>query len=177
MRLDKFTIKAQEALENAQKICEKYNHQEIDVPHLALSLLNDTDGIVLPILKKIGVNISYLEQLLKEEVEKKPKIYGVTGGQMYISPKLKEVLDAAEKEAVNFKDEFISTEHILLALESISSSVAEIFKRVGINREILLKALNEIRGETRVTDQTPEEKYQALKRYSIDLTEKQEKGS
>jgi len=176
MRLDKFTIKAQEALENAQKICEQYNHQEIDVSHLALSLLQDTEGIVVPILKKVGTNISYLEQLLKEEIEKKPKVYGVTGGQMYISPKLKEVLDVAEKEAVNFKDEFISTEHILLALEKVSSPVSEIFKRVGINRESLLKALNEIRGDTRVTDQTPEEKYQALKKYSIDLTEKARKG-
>ncbi len=176
MRLDKFTIKVQDALEKSQKLCEEKNHQEIDVPHFAISLLSDTEGIIPPLLKKIGVNISYLEQLLNEEIDKKPKVYGITGSQIYISPKLKEVLEAAEKEAMNFKDEFISSEHILLAMESVQSSVSEIFKRVGIEREGLLKALNEIRGNTRVTDQSPEEKYQALKRYSIDLTDRAKNG-
>ena len=176
MRIDKFTIKVQDALEKSQQIAQEHSHQEIDVAHLAYALVDDKEGIVLPLLKKIGVNIQYLIQLLEEEIERKPKISGVSGGQLYISPKLNEVLNEAEKEALNFKDEYISSEHILLAMEKVSSPVSEIFKRVGIKRAALLNALNEIRGDNRVTDQNAESKYQALKKYGIDLTEKARRG-
>ncbi len=175
MRMDKFTIKVQDALERTQKLADKKSHQEIDVTHFAYVLFDDTESIAIPILQKMGINIDYLKQLLEEEIDKKPKVQGVTS-QLYISPKLKEVLDEAEKEAFKFKDEYISIEHVLLALEKVPSPAADILHRAGLKREALLKALTEIRGDQRVTDQTPEEKYQALKKYSIDLTEKSKKG-
>ncbi len=176
MRLDKFTIKAQEALESAQRLAEKNNHQEIDVVHLAIALVEDTEGIVIPLLQKIGANINFLKDLLEEELNRKPKVQGLTGSQFYISPELKKVLDKSEEEAVKLKDEYISTEHLLLAIESVPSNVATIFHRAGIKRAYLEKAIKEIRGGQRVVDQSPEEKYQALKKFSIDLTEKARKG-
>ena len=176
MRIDKFTIKVQDALESAQNLAKEHSHQEIDVVHLALSLVEDKEGIVLPLLKKIGVNIPYMIDLLKEELDKKPRVEGVSGGQLYISPKLNEVLETAEKEASKFKDEYISSEHIILAMEKVTSPVSEIFKRVGIKYNALLAALNDIRGDNRVVDQNAEAKYQALKKYGIDLTEKARQG-
>jgi len=176
MRLDKFTIKAQETIENAQKLCDQNNHQEIDAIHLAVALIKDTDNIVYEILNKIGINYNYLIQLLDEELSRKPKVYGVTAGQIYLSPKAIEILNQAEKEASNFKDEYISSEHLLLALVEVDSPVSAILKRVGVKRENVLKALTDIRGDTRVVDQSPEDKYQALKRFCIDLTLKARKG-
>jgi len=176
MRLDKFTIKAQEAFENAYKLVQEKNHQQIDVPHIAYVIFNDKENISDAILKKLGINISRLIELLEEEIDKIPKVHGITSEQIYISPKLNEVINEAEKETQNFKDEYISIEHILLAIEKIESPVKEILKRLGISREALLKALTSIRGDQRVTDQNPEEKYQALKRFSIDLTSKAREG-
>ncbi|MBN1899254.1 MAG: ATP-dependent chaperone ClpB [Spirochaetes bacterium] len=175
MRLEKFTLKAQGALEKAAGIAQEHHHQNIDVVHLLLALLEDNEGMVIPVMKRIGIKISYLEQLLKEQMEKIPRVQGVTG-QIYISPKLNEVLEKAQQEASALNDEFISTEHILIAMEEVSSPVSDIFQRLKIKRDDLLKVLMDIRGSSRVVDQSPEEKYQALKRYSIDLTEKAKQG-
>ena len=176
MRLDRFTIKTQEALEKAQRLVQEKEHQQIDVSHLAYTIFDDNESIAIPILQKLGVKPDYIKQLLEEEINKIPKVSGGGANQVFISSGLNEIFTAAEKEASNFKDEFTSIEHILLALEKTPSPVADIFKRVGIKRNPLLKILTEIRGDQRVTDQNPEDKYQALKRYSIDLTEKSRQG-
>lgn len=176
MRIDKFTIKAQEYLEKAQKLAEENNHHDIEPSHLAFIIIDDPESIARSIFQKIGVQINYLKEVIQDEIKKKPKVYGSGAGQLYISPKLKEILEAAEKEAANFKDEFISVEHIILALATVPSNILEIFNRLGIKKDYILQALTEIRGDQRITDQSPEDKYQALKRYSIDLTERARQG-
>ncbi|MBU1075750.1 MAG: ATP-dependent chaperone ClpB [Spirochaetes bacterium] len=175
MRMDKFTLKVQDALEKAQKLADKKSQQEIDVSHFAYALLEDSDSVARPILKKIGVNIEALLERLEEEIDKKPKVQGVTSS-LFLSPKLKEVLDESEKQAFGLKDEYISVEHLLLALEKVPSIVSDLFHANGIKKDTLLKVLTDVRGSQRVTDQNPEDKYQALEKYGIDLTERSKKG-
>ena len=173
--MDKFTLKVQDALEKAQKLADKKSQQEIDVSHFAYALLEDSDSVARPILKKIGVNIEALLERLEEEIDKKPKVQGVTSS-LFLSPKLKEVLDESEKQAFGLKDEYISVEHLLLALEKVPSIVSDLFHANGIKKDTLLKVLTDVRGSQRVTDQNPEDKYQALEKYGIDLTERSKKG-
>ena len=175
IRWDKFTIKAQEAIQEAQEIAEKKNHQEITPEHLLLALLREEGGIVSSILKNLGVDRGQIISQVEEHVDRLPKVFG--GGQLYISPGLKRVLDLAQKEASNLKDEYISTEHLLLSLcEDETSSAGRILQQQGINKDNLLKALASIRGTQRVTDQNPEDKYQALERFTRDLTELASQG-
>ena len=175
IRWDKFTIKAQEAIQEAQEIAEKKNHQEITPEHLLLALLREEGGIVSSILKNLGVDRGQIISQVEEHVDRLPKVFG--GGQLYISPGLKRVLDLAQEEASNLKDEYISTEHLLLSLcEDETSSAGRILQQQGINKDNLLKALASIRGTQRVTDQNPEDKYQALERFTRDLTELASQG-
>ncbi len=175
MDLNKLTIKSQEALYEAQEEASKRNHQQIEPSHLLYALLNQKDGIVLPIINKIGANPSLILQETEAELEKLPKVTGVT--QVYVSPELKNVLDRAWEEATRLKDEYVSTEHLLYALSLTDGNPAnEILKRHGVTPEAVLKAMREIRGSQRVIDQTPEEKYQALQRFGRDLTEEARKG-
>ena len=175
IRWDKFTIKAQEAIQEAQEIAEKKNHQEITPEHLLLALLIEEGGIVSSILKNLGVDRGQIINQVEEHVDRLPKVFG--GGQLYISPGLKRVLDLAQEEASNLKDEYISTEHLLLSLcEDETSSAGRILQQQGINKDNLLKALASIRGTQRVTDQNPEDKYQALERFTRDLTELASQG-
>ena len=172
MRFDKFTLKAQEAVQNAQSIAEKYEHQAIDVEHLLIALLEQPDGIVTPILQKLGVNQRTLLEQLRAHLEKLPKVYGSGTGQIYISPQLKQVFDSALKEAERLKDEFVSTEHLLIAtVDNKQTPSSKILNQQGVTKDNIFKILVDIRGSQRITDQTPEEKYQALTRYSKDLTE------
>ncbi|MDO8446021.1 MAG: ATP-dependent chaperone ClpB [Deltaproteobacteria bacterium] len=175
MRLDKLTIKSQEALQEAQSLAEKREHQQIEPEHLLLCMLEQAGGIVSPILKKLGADPALIKERIEGEFRKMPKVYG-TGAEVFISPRLKGVLDSAQKEADRLKDEFISTEHLLLAISDGKGLASEILKANGADRDRILKALIEIRGTQRVTDQNPEDKYQALERYSRDLTELARKG-
>ena len=170
MRLDKFTIKAQEALEQAQSLAGDHNHQEVGPLHLLHSLLQQSDGIVGPILQRIGATPSGIKTKVEAALEKIPE---VTGGatQMYVSRELSQVLSRAEKEADKLKDDYISTEHLLLALLEGGGDAAKILAGSGINRDNLLAALQQVRGAQRVTDQNPEDRYQALERYATDLVE------
>lgn len=171
MRLDKFTIKAQEALQEAQSIAESYEHQTVDVEHLLVALIEQKDGIVPSLLQKVGIDPQAILHQVKHELKKVPKVYGV-GGQLYISHRLKQVLDSAFTEAERLKDAYISTEHLLLAtVEEKAGPSAKILSLNGVTKEAILKALVTIRGSQRITDQSPEEKYQALTRYCRDLTE------
>jgi len=176
LKWNKFTIKAQEAIQRAQEIAESKNQQEITPEHLLLALLEDKEGVPVSILQNLGINHTQIINQINSELDKLPKVFG-EGTQLYISNNLKKVLENAQKQAQNLKDEYISTEHILLALsEDITSSTGRILQRFGADKNNILKALANIRGSQRVTDQNPEEKYQALQRFTRDLTELASQG-
>jgi len=174
MRLDKLTVKAQEALQEAKNLADEYNQQQIGVEHLLLALVKQPEGIVIPILQKIGVDIGQLNSRINEHLESQPQVYGGGGGvdQLYISPRLNKVLEAAWKEAQAMKDEYMSTEHILLAIaDETDAGSPQLLKGLGATKDRIFEALTSIRGGQRITDQNPEDKYQALERYTRDLTE------
>jgi ATP-dependent Clp protease ATP-binding subunit ClpB len=165
-------IKSQEALQEAQRLVEAENQQTVGVEHLLLTLIDQEGGIVTPVLERIGANVSLIRSQLKEAIGKKPRVTGVGAGEVYIDPELKNVLDSAEKEARELKDEFTSTEHILMAIAGARAAEAsKILASQGVVRDSILKALETIRGSQRVTDQMPEEKYQAMTKYTRDLVE------
>ncbi|HBG46692.1 MAG TPA: ATP-dependent chaperone ClpB [Deltaproteobacteria bacterium] len=171
MRLDKFTIKAQEALQDAQQRAESMEQQEVIPEHLLLSLLAQEGGIVQPVLQRIGVNRNLLKGQVEEALKRLPRVYG-GGMEAYISQRLKGVLDGAMREAREMKDEFVSAEHLLLAVASErGGEAARVLAANGVTRDMVLKALVSIRGSQKVTDQMPEEKYQALLKYTRDLVE------
>ncbi len=175
IQFDKFTIKAQEAIANAQKIATEKSNQNVEVEHLLQALLEQEDGIVVLILQKMGILIEDLKINLEKLINKIPKVYGAEVGS-YISSTLRKVIDKSFDEANKLKDEYISTEHLLIALTEIESSVKNLFKDKGITKDKIYKTMREIRGSQRVTDQTPENKYQALKKYGTDITELATKG-
>jgi ATP-dependent Clp protease ATP-binding subunit ClpB len=177
LQLDKFTLKAQEALQSAKTITEMKNHQQMDVEHMLLALLLQKEGIVVPILQKLGVKPELIISQVEEELNKVPKVMGSGAGQIYISPRLNEIFNIAWKEAERMMDEYLSTEHILIAIaDEKGGPSSQILHRYGVSKDAILRVLQDIRGPHRITDQTPEEKYQALKKYSRDLTEEARKG-
>jgi ATP-dependent Clp protease ATP-binding subunit ClpB len=175
--MDKFTIKSQEAIQGAQRFAEKKGNQQIDAEHMLWALLDDDEGVASQILKRLGVNTDTLKQDVEEAVDRFPKVIGATPlGQIYISSRLKEVFENAHKNAEHFKDEYVSVEHLLVALVSIGGPCTDLLKRYAVTADKVLAAMREIRGAQRVTDPNPEDKYQALKRFSRDLTELAKKG-
>ncbi|MFH0989100.1 MAG: ATP-dependent chaperone ClpB [bacterium] len=180
MNFNKFTLKSQEALQNAQEIASSYRNQAIESEHLLAALVQDKEGIAVSLLQKLGSNLNYLMVKINELIEKLPKIQGITG--QHLSPALIQLLEAAQQEALKLKDEYVSTEHLLLALAedatqgARSSAVIILLRDQGVSKDDLYKALKEIRGSQRVIDQNPEEKYQALERYGRDLNELARKG-
>jgi len=170
--MDNFTIKSQEAVQNAQRLAESKGHQQIDVEHLLWALLDDDEGVTAQIIKRIGVNTALLKKDIGAVLDRMPKVIGATPvGQIYITQKLKDVLEAARKEAVHLKDEYVSVEHLLMGILQVDCPPSDILKRYSVDATKLLAAMRDIRGTQRVTDQNPEEKYQALKKFSKDLTE------
>lgn len=172
---EKFTLKAQEAIQNSQKIASEFGNQQIEGEHLLKALLDNKEGLATSIFNKIGVSLELIKQEIETELRRKPKVQGVA--QTYISQGLNKIFEKALDEANSLKDEFVSVEHLLLAItETKEESVSKILQKKGINKPNLLKVLKEIRGSSRVTDQNPEEKYQALKKFGKDLTELARKG-
>jgi ATP-dependent Clp protease ATP-binding subunit ClpB len=170
MRLDRFTIKSQEALQDAQSRAEALEQQEVTPEHLLLSLMSQDGGITAPLLQRIGANARLLRGQIEESIKKLPKVYGA--GETFISQRLKAVMDAAMKEARDMKDEFVSAEHLLLAISGERGGEAgRLLASHGVTRDTLLKALTSVRGTQRVTDQMPEEKYQSVSKYTRDLVE------
>jgi len=171
MQQDKFTFKALEALQEARNLAQNNRNQQIEPAHLMRCLLSQNEGVVPPVLRKIGANLNTLSAEMDTLIEKLPKIASPLQ-DIYISHSLANVIETAEREAIALKDEYISTEHLLLALcTDTTNEVGKVFAKHGVTRERILKALMEVRGAHRVTDQEPEEKYQALKKYGRDLTE------
>jgi ATP-dependent Clp protease ATP-binding subunit ClpB len=177
MNVDKFTLKTQEALQAAKGVAEQKNHQQIDVEHLLSALLMQKEGIVIPIIQKLGANPNLISSQLEGELNRIPRVTGGGAGQIYLSSRLNEILNSAWKEAERLTDEYLSTEHLLIAIADERGGVSsQILQRSGVTKDAIFRVLQEIRGSQRVTDQNPEEKYQALKRYSRDLTEEARKG-
>jgi ATP-dependent Clp protease ATP-binding subunit ClpB len=177
MQIEKFTLKAQEALQEAKAIAEKKNHQQLDVEHLLFALLSQKEGVVILILQKLGANPDLIASQLEEELNRMSKVTGGGAGQVYLSSRLEEISNMAWKEAERLMDEYLSTEHLLLAIADERRGPSfQILQRYGITKDAIFRVLMDIRGPHRVTDQNPEEKYQALKRYSRDLTEEARKG-
>ncbi len=176
MNLNRYTEKAQEAILGAQSLAERAGHPEVTPEHLLLALVAQRDGIVPSIVGKMQLDPAALGAEAQGLVDKLPKVRG--GAQPNLSARLREVLAASEEEAARLKDEFTSTEHLFLAIASEGgrSPAAALLKQRGITRDALFKALTSVRGSQRVTDQTPEGKYQALERYGRDLTEVARKG-
>ena len=175
MNFNKFTIKSQEAVQNAQEIASSYGNQSIEPEHLLAALVQDSQGIVIPILQKLGTNVNYVKIKVNEIVEKLPKIQGTS--QQHISGELQRVFEQAQKEAENLKDEFVSTEHMLLALlDQKQNAATKLLIDQGVTKESVLKALKEVRGSQRVTDQNPEDKFQPLEKFGRDLNELARKG-
>jgi ATP-dependent Clp protease ATP-binding subunit ClpB len=175
MRIDKFTQKMQEALQAAQDIASQFNHQEISNEHFLSALLDQSEGITRPLLEKIGVPISRLHERLAAELERRPKVHGAAV-DLRLSNDLRSTLDGADKEMSKLKDEYTSAEHYLLALSAANVPAAKILKELGVTRDKLMQALQQVRGSQRVTDQNPEGKYQTLEKYGRDLTELARRG-
>ncbi|MFQ5862674.1 MAG: ATP-dependent chaperone ClpB [Candidatus Brocadiales bacterium] len=173
MRLDKLTIKAQKAIQDAHELAQSKGQQQIESVHLLSSLIKQEKGIVGPILEKLGVDKDFIYSQCQEAIEKLPQVSGpTTFGQAYISPELNEILNASWGEVQRLKDEYLSTEHILLAMADREESAAgRILKDAGVRKDELLRALQAFRGSHRVTDPNPEDKYKALERYSRDLVQ------
>lgn len=176
MNLEKYTVKAQEALTNAQQMVVTIGQQHLEPEHVLAALLEDPEGLVSTILKKAGADPQGVKIQLNKAIDKFPRVYG-TPGQVYASPNFNQMVSNAAKEAQNLKDEYISSEHLLLGILEIKRTEASrILAASGVKRDEILKALMEIRGNQRVTDQNPEGKYMALERYARDLTKLASQG-
>jgi len=177
MNLSKLTMKSQEALQNAQEIAASYGNQVLEPGHLLAALLQDPNGTVVPILQKAGVDLAQAKVKVGGLLERLPKVTGGTLGSQGISQQLGQVLESALRKAEELKDEYVSTEHLLLALaEARDSAAGKFLQEEGVTTEAILTILKEIRGTQRVTDQNPEEKYQALERYGRDLNDLARRG-
>lgn len=172
---NKFTIKASEAVQNAVQLTENKNNQQVEPAHLLLSLINQEEGFIKPLLQKLGVNISAIKEDINAEIASIPAVSGAE--QVYISNDTKKALDYAFKIIKDFSDEYVSTEHILLGIvENAGYSLRQTLLKHGIEKNDLQKAIKEVRGNSKVTDQNPEEKMEALEKYTIDLTENASTG-
>ena len=171
MQFDRLTIKAQEALQTAQSLSSQAQSPELGVEHLMVALITQTDGIVTPIFQKLGADTASIKAAIEGVIEKAPKVHRA-GSELYISAALQTVLDNAMKEATTLKDEYVSTEHLLIACaETKQSETGKILRDAGVTKDKILTALVDIRGNQRVTDQNPEDKYQALTRFGRELTQ------
>ena len=173
----RFTIKAQEALQNAQEIAAKKNHGELKGLHLLAALLEDEQSLVVPVLERSGVNIEKLDEHIELELGRIPPILANSNvGQLYLSQELMKVLDQAAKIAAQQKDEFVSCEHLLLALLDVPGSAKSVLEKFGVRRENAFRTLAHLRGSMRVTDETPESKFQVLEKYAINLSDRAKEG-
>src|SRR6266536_5316160 len=175
MKIERFTDKAREAISEASEIAKQHNHGQIEVEHLLDALLSQGGGVVQQVIQKVGGSDVAAKRIIENEIERLPRVYGANDPG--ISPRLRKVLEDAWREMGNFKDEYLSVEHLLLGMfDADSDAVKRALKATGLTRDNVLKALTSIRGAQRVTDQNPEVKYQALEKYGRNLTELAEQG-
>jgi ATP-dependent Clp protease ATP-binding subunit ClpB len=176
MRIDRFTTKMQEGLQEGQSLASQMQHQELTAEHLLLALLRQQDGLARPLFEKLNIRVPEIENQLEEELSRRPKITGGAADQ-YLSADLRNVLNQAESEMTRLKDEYLSVEHFILGLiDTPKTAAGRILKEAGITRNSIMKSLQGVRGSQRVTDQNPEGKYQTLEKYGRDLTDAARKG-
>src|SRR5215218_1090722 len=174
MRLDKFTLRGQEAIQSAIELAERNQHQQVEPEHLLIAMLEQPEGIVRPVLGKLGANVAVILNDTQAAVARFPR---VQGGQQYFSSRLSQIFTASQKQADKMQDEFISTEHLLLAIvEEKDGDAGKIIRQHGVTRDDLFKVIEQMRGGSRITDQNAEQNYQALSKYARDLTEAARKG-
>ena len=174
MRLDKFTLRGQEAIQAAIELAERNQNQQVEPEHLLAVMLDQPEGIVRPVLGKLGANVAVILNDTQAAISRFPR---VQGGQQYFSPRLSQIFTASQKQADKMQDEFVSTEHLLLAIvEEKDGESGKILRQHGVNRDDLLKVIEQMRGGSRITDQNAEQNYQALSKYARDLTEQARKG-
>jgi len=178
MRFDKFTLKVQEALQEAQSLAGSLGHQSIEPEHLLVCFLQQEESIAAAILNKLNASPQKIEQELNHYLKKQPSVHGAGSGQAYLSGRLNKLFDKATTEAAQLKDEYVSAEHVLVVIaEEKEGQAGKILRQAGITRDSIFKVLVDIRGNQRVTDPNPEGKYQALERYARDFNEMARKGS
>jgi ATP-dependent Clp protease ATP-binding subunit ClpB len=174
MRLEKFTLRGQEAIQSAIELAERNQHQQVEPEHLLIAMLEQPEGIVRPVLGKLGANVAVILNDTQAAVSRFPR---VQGGQQYLSPRLNQIFTVAQQQADKMQDEFISTEHLLLAIvDEKDGEAGKVLRQHGITRDDLFKVIEQMRGGTRITDQNAEQNYQALSKYARDLTEAARKG-
>ncbi len=171
MNYQKLTLKSQEAFQNAQEIALNYNNQSLEPIHLLASLVQDADGVVCDILEKIGANTKYIKILINENLQKLPKIAGAESDNIFVSNQLGEVLNIALKEADSMGDKYVSVEHLLIALTENKSTAHQILSAQGVSKKDILRIIKSIRGDSKINDPNAEDKFQALKKYGIVLTD------
>jgi len=174
MRLDKYTIKAQEAIQDGQSIARRSGHPHYEPEHLSRALLDQEEGIIQPILQRIGADPRLISDRVDEALSKLPRVEGTEGG--VLSQRLVKLFDRAEDEAKSLKDEYVSSEHVLLALAKDKGPIGEILKSSGVTHERILAVLKDVRGGARVTSPEAEETYRALEKYGRDLTQAAKDG-
>src|SRR5207237_8641701 len=175
MRLDKFTLRGQEAIQAGIELAERNQNQQVEPEHILCAMLEQPEGIVRPLLGKLGANVQVVKNGCEAVVARFPRVHG---GQQYFSPRLSQIFTAAQKQAEAMKDEYVSTEHLLLAIaDEKDGEAGKILRQHGVNREDLLKAIEQTRGGARITDQNAEANYQALSRYARDLTHLARQGT
>ena len=176
MQFDRMTLKLQEAVQKAKSLCESEHHQSMDAEHLMLGLLSDAEGVGPVLLRKTGIEINRIREELNALLQKKPRLES-SNFQVYISDELKQIFDFAFNAAQELHDEFVSAEHVFIGVcEHGKSAVAKLLKGQGLNKETILKVLTDIRGSQRITDPSPEGKFQVLEKYCLDLTERARSG-
>ncbi len=175
MQFDKFTIKSQEALSGARSIASENGHQSIEDVHIISAMLKQKDGIIIPVLQKLETDPEDFRAKVESLIKNIPKVSG-GAAQLYISNELNSILDDSFKEAQQLKDEYVSTEHILISMAQSKGKIGELLKESGVTKDKIYQILVEIRGSQRITDQNPEDKYQALQKFGKDITELARKG-
>src|SRR4051794_12568248 len=173
---NKFTRKTGEALGAAQALARELNHSQVTPEHLLAALLGQPESVVLPVLERIGVSSRTLRDRVDDALSRVPKVYGETAQQAQLSAGAYGALEAGDAERATLGDDYLSTEHLLLAMSEVSGGVGDLLRGVGVSHEAVLGALQEVRGSHRVTGENPEEQYQALEKYGRDLTEDARKG-
>lgn len=174
-RFDKLTVKAQEAVQRAHGLAQDLGHQQLAPLHLVAALLKEEQGLVRPLIQKIGANLKQLDSIVDGELKRLPKVTGATG-EVGLSPTTLKVLEAAQDVAGKMKDQFVSTEHLLIALTQVDDQAKRLLEMHGVEEQDVMNALKAVRGGHQVTDQNPEEKYQALEKYGRDLVELARQG-
>src|SRR5215207_9044599 len=179
MRFERFTERAQDAAARAYEILQRYGHNQVDTEHILLALLEQPDGVIPQLLERMGVDFNAMRSRLDEILRASPKaaIYGQGTNQVFITPRVKRIIDLANEEANRLRDEYISTEHIFLAiLSEKNTAVAKILADNAINRDRVTDAVKDLRGGQRVTDPQAESRYRTLEKYSRDMTQLAHEG-